>query len=848
MMHEYKLKVRNGECSAAAGYKVDIRHTFRAAILTTLGCASLLAQSVPTNCNRAQPDSRPLALVVTGGTSKGAYQAGALWAFLQYERQIRETKLTEAVEIPVISGASAGNVNALIAATEWARPIARNRDETQSLLWQAWTNVGLPNLLRRSSNERKPFLSILNPEAFDSVADSIKALVDSDGFLPCEIAIGVTLTRSDSVAKYPIRDVRNAVVLRHASLAIFRSTASGFNLDTMPSIRALHDLGIAISPQHDSSGHLVLDSYFEHVRASAAFPIAFPPRRVSFSRIENRRRRTPASTGVFVDGGVFDNEPMSLARSLLATSRDSSNKRCEDGAARQFGTCQIHIVSPNRRRTIRNFEAGADNRVLPDAESAVNGPDSVANLRAGVSVYFGLSDYVQFAKHALKSATDNEAVAFERTMPRGTWSCDYFPVTETCVVASSRYFPIFGALAMSFGAFFGRPLREADFYVGVYDGLARVVGQHKCAAFQIGEVRTSCVTSNIGRLLDDPTDLPELSSAGRRIVASLLRAERDSLPPESRAELDRITDPREQDIRKALSALRTSQSIVDSATASSTPIRVKRRLQARLCRFQNSILGVFCRDGLLLALSGYHQLGGYSDFASRGDSGTAKPEYFADSTFLSILHAPEREALQIARSVFLRLGQMEVQDRSGATRTVARRAFSTLDFIAGKGLNQTNVSGWHQLSSVSRDKYAARSNSLIGHTLRTASPLSLTFGSRSATTLHWAPVGAVYLRGNAVAPIVAARTGGSAAAGFRFQSRSVHAKWFLPNAIHARAERALGTPRADAIVDVQAMWFGRTIGLGLEMPVERRRRSRSRSSVVASVNDISALMRILISR
>ncbi len=814
---------------------------------SVLFSAPLLCQLAAANCNVQDSTARPTAIVASGGSSKGSYQAGVLWGFLQYERRVRQASSRDAIKVTSIAGASAGNVNALLSAIEWATPISTNRDETRSLLWHAWTNVGLSTLLRSTVHETDQAKSLLRPEAFDFVVDSLRALRRAPGLLSCELALGLTLTRSDSVTAFGIRDVRSARVLRHVSYAVLRTNEDGIELDTINALTVPRSAGLAISALQDLAGHVDFDGFLDHMRASAAFPVAFPPRRLTYVRIDTLLfRNRVARRGVFLDGGVFDNEPMAVASDLLDMSPTSARRPCSEGQARNFGTCQILYVSANRVRRRGDFETGAGN--TPSTDQSQESSTSVTGVKFGAqtAVNYSLSDFGRFFRLSLGSVADQEMVMFERSVRSGGYSCDNVRRVETCFVATSRHFPIFGTMLASFGAFFGRPLREVDFYVGVYDGVTRAVSKRYCQFTTGAILRTACLSGPVLRVLEHPDSLPELSPVGRRITTYLLRSERDSLGQNSRSEIDSIDDPREKDLRRALSAVRAARIAVDSLEVSSVPPETRRRLEARLCSFSSVVLKAFCNDGFLLAAKEYRDLGGYADIGAEAVANRTDSTYFSDSMFRAFVRNPERESMRIGRSLLSTLSALEGSDSSEPTRTLARAAIRTADFFAGKALDHTKSTGRFSLSSGPSDWFTGRRAGPIRRAALLASPIAVSFAVGETPTVTWAPVRALYLRGNAVSPTVSLNARGVGAAGFRFQTRSISSSWYLPSALHSRAERYLRTQGAQAVVDAQLMWFARSVGLGLSIPVEDRRLRGSRAAFVLSVNDLPAILHLVL--
>src|SRR5207249_1267662 len=87
-------------------------------------------------------------------------------------------------------------------------------------------------------------------------------------------------------------------------------------------------------------------------------------------------------------------------------------------------------------------------RTVVDAPP-IGGVDAIARMIAGAIP----------AARQYEMQTLARSLAGDQRVPK-----DYIRVT-------TRYFPVFGEHLDAFGAFLGRPLREWDFYAGVYDGL-----------------------------------------------------------------------------------------------------------------------------------------------------------------------------------------------------------------------------------------------------------------------------------------------------------------------------------------------------------------------------------------
>src|SRR5688500_1228464 len=114
--------------------------------LTALGTAG--AQQ---SCD-SSPTQIPTLLTVEGGGSLGVYEAGVTHALVEtFKRKwLGETHPTFSRLPPfclaIATGASAGSINAFIAATNWCDSRVAARPDA-SMLWRVWITTGIMQLL-----------------------------------------------------------------------------------------------------------------------------------------------------------------------------------------------------------------------------------------------------------------------------------------------------------------------------------------------------------------------------------------------------------------------------------------------------------------------------------------------------------------------------------------------------------------------------------------------------------------------------------------------------------------------------------------------------------------------------
>jgi predicted acylesterase/phospholipase RssA len=320
--------------------------------------AALLAQ-VPDTANvlRTNEDTTRIALTVSGGVSLGNYQAGATFAFVRVLRNGAKIAAGINQDLPdsiktlrpligrldVITGASAGNVNGLLAALDYcdANP-SPNPEET--IFKRLWVPTGISALLRRAEASKPG--ELFTQSAFDPAFGMIVDFSNAKSARPnCEVVVGLTATKLTPVTTRIVQGV-DFPVQRHAG--VFRVVSDSLQRVRFAQARS-HDV------DSDNLGNIILLDPTESARtlvrlkgtageyevpainvralveASGAFPIAFPPKKVSYQPLDSLRTATAVRPckldpflprceqpvrQLFVDGGVFDNRPMGLALGL----------------------------------------------------------------------------------------------------------------------------------------------------------------------------------------------------------------------------------------------------------------------------------------------------------------------------------------------------------------------------------------------------------------------------------------------------------------------------------------------------------------------------------------------------
>lgn len=418
----------------------------------------------------------PVVFTASGGISLGAYQAGVAWALIGFMRAAnaddayRATHKLPAFRLDVTTGASAGNVNALISAIEWCESTRRAPEE--SLFWKTWVNVGWQQLFPDSGRDeaengvldRSFFKTTLYPYIDDRLRDAGAAAV-CDG-----LPLGITLTRVVP-RRFELTKQIGALTQRYATVMQMRVDPSAHNAISFRQPDAplrSRALGALVAPYIEHGNAIDNTTLYRLIEASSAYPIAFGPRMLTYYDADmldasgscRRDLGTPPrciapDSASFTDGGVFDNNPLGLALDLYSVRRRVRNQRsAADGEA----------VEPPRDSLARAIFIDPDLRRGQRASARTTEEKSYGGIEAMIKLLQGF----------VPSARQYELQEVARTLASGEERHDaYVSVTD-------RYMPIAGEHLYAFGAFLGRPLREYDFYAGVYDGLQFVARHLLC--------------------------------------------------------------------------------------------------------------------------------------------------------------------------------------------------------------------------------------------------------------------------------------------------------------------------------------------------------------------------------
>lgn len=248
-----------------------------------------------------------LALAISGAISLGSYEAGVIYELFTILQKLgKDSKF----EIDVIAGASAGSVNGAILS------LAMMYDcSLIELLKKVWLeNLDIAVLLEELSDPWKSIFSdrIINDLKKDILEAVRKSVDNSLPSAPEKLKMVFTLSNLSGIP-YSVK---------------FNNKKEDYSLTTFADKYSI-ELSRA---KKDEMTLKEIGNMLDLAIVSGAFPFAFPAKSIKRSRDDYKDTQidkggSPELDFVYVDGGIFNNEPVNRARELADTLDAKETKR-----------------------------------------------------------------------------------------------------------------------------------------------------------------------------------------------------------------------------------------------------------------------------------------------------------------------------------------------------------------------------------------------------------------------------------------------------------------------------------------------------------------------------------------
>ena len=360
----------------------------------------------------AQREKMNFSLVISGGVSLGAYEAGYNWAMIKMLSKIRETGKLGKPDLHSVAGASAGSINSLLSAMYWCQKdsVPLHNSIEDNLFYETWVNLGIEDLAIKGKDPSNKS-TLLTRKGLRKKGKKIIQHLNKPIFRKgCEVPLGIAVTKAtpivEKVSGIKIENQHFSVPLTFKEV---NGKATAFNKKMGEST----DFYISI-PNIENDKQKLIDVLF----ASSAFPGAF--QQVKLDYIYKNIR----NSHYFIDGGAYDNIPLQLAIEL--------NKKSK----------HFLFIDPHNMRKEKRISHVDQKEKRPLGFITANAPPLLTSLDIfqSMMLYEAINKYFKNNK-------------------------------ENTLILSSRFHPITGKFLEHFGAFLDKNFRVYDYHVGLYDAI-----------------------------------------------------------------------------------------------------------------------------------------------------------------------------------------------------------------------------------------------------------------------------------------------------------------------------------------------------------------------------------------
>jgi hypothetical protein len=263
--------------------------------------------------------AKKLAITISGAVSLGSYEAGVLFEIIRTIQQQNsiEKDHTKRVEIDVLTGASAGGMTATIAAQKLLFEATSLQDPYNNSLYRAWVkDVGFDNLFNLESDE-DPTHSILSSNHVEAISN--KHVMDRYGSQvpPKQVKhiaaadvlyLGLSLSNLNGVDY--VRQLLSGggfTYTRYQDEMVYLYHAATPADDSKAAWDIIRNAAVSCGAFPFAFRTKDLARHYEEYTASSRF---LPP-------IPSSSFPAPNRTFTYTDGGMFQNEPLGLAKTLV---------------------------------------------------------------------------------------------------------------------------------------------------------------------------------------------------------------------------------------------------------------------------------------------------------------------------------------------------------------------------------------------------------------------------------------------------------------------------------------------------------------------------------------------------
>ncbi len=255
-------------------------------------------------------EKKDFSLIISGGISLGAYEAGYNWGLIKHLNYLKHTSSPNTIEMHSIAGASAGAINTVMSAMAWCRSPKRSDEANgieNNLFYRMWTQIDFEDLFidkKFGTFDPNNTSSLFSRKKIEELSKEMFLELKSPYYEPeCKVPFGFAVTSVEpKISK--IQNIEISNKLFH--IPLYLSVESDGTAKILDNYTLTRDNIIHLSHNGFPSVERIKKAIF----ASSAFPIAFEQVELEYF-YHNQFEKA-----LFLDGGVFDNVPLDFARRL----------------------------------------------------------------------------------------------------------------------------------------------------------------------------------------------------------------------------------------------------------------------------------------------------------------------------------------------------------------------------------------------------------------------------------------------------------------------------------------------------------------------------------------------------
>jgi hypothetical protein len=326
--------------------------------------------------------SRKLAIAISGAVSLGSYEAGVMYEVLEaiakYNEKEDEKDEPNRIEIDVITGASAGGMTAGILAQKLLCDGKSLRDPYTNPLYESWVQeVDIGKLLEKPREEYK--FSLLSSRVVESIGEKYienhPLIKESHSSVASEIYVGIAMSNLNGwdyiVRPRNVQGDGKFPYTRYKDRFVCRLSKDNQIIE-LSEMSLLHkkdvgggDIDEWVEMEYQKS-FPIFD--WEIIRncslSSGAFPFAFEAKKICRYPGKGEFAGRAVNVYTYTDGGVFENEPLGLAKKLAEwldekAKPTGNNANTTNENSKHDDSSRFYLyVAPGNKNSTANIDFG----------------------------------------------------------------------------------------------------------------------------------------------------------------------------------------------------------------------------------------------------------------------------------------------------------------------------------------------------------------------------------------------------------------------------------------------------------------------------------------------------------